>query len=324
MVSVTMKALLEAGVHFGHQTRRWNPKMKPYIFGDRNGIHIIDLQKTLQLFKEATDFVAGQSRDGKRILFVGTKRQAQDAVKEEAERCGMYYINNRWLGGLLTNWQTVSRSLEKYKGLEAQKENNYADEISKKAVARLERQRRKLEKNLSGIRHLDAMPEVLIIVDPSKEQIAVLESNKLKVPVVALVDTNCNPEPIDYVIPGNDDALRSVRLIVSKLADAVIDGHSMRKQAQEQAAKEAVDAEGEEKPAVAEAAQEVIPAGPVVREIATERKRERERTTRDTRPGGDRRDFRPRPPRRPAAPREGAAEAPAPAPAPAPAEPKAE
>lgn len=334
MVSVTMKALLEAGVHFGHQTRRWNPKMKPYIFGDRNGIHIIDLQKTLQLFKEATDFVAGQSRDGKRILFVGTKRQAQDAVKEEAERCGMYYINNRWLGGLLTNWQTVSRSLEKYKGLEAKKESNYADEISKKAVARLERQRRKLEKNLSGIRNLDAMPEVLIIVDPSKEEIAVLESNKLKVPVVALVDTNCDPEPINYVIPGNDDALRSVRLIVSKLADAVIEGHSMRKQAEEQAAKEAITGEGEEKPAVAEAAP-VIPAGPIVRDIAGERKRERERSDRDRRPG-DRKDYRPRPPRRhvprevtgesaaapaapaPTAPAAPAAPAEAPAPTPAP------
>jgi small subunit ribosomal protein S2 len=318
LVAVTMKALLEAGVHFGHQTRRWNPKMKPYIFGDRNGIHIIDLQKTLQLFKEATDFVSHQSRDGKRILFVGTKRQAQDAVKEEAERCGMYYINNRWLGGLLTNWQTVSRSLEKYKGLEAQKEANYADQISKKAVARLERQRRKLEKNLSGIRHLDAMPEVIIIVDPSKEQIAVLESNKMKVPVVALVDTNCDPAPINYVIPGNDDALRSVRLIVSKLADAVIDGQAMRKQDQEQAAKEAATEEGLEKPEAAEAAPE-LPAGPIVRDIAGERKRERERSDRDRRTG-ERKDYRPRPPRRPAQ-RETASESPAPAAPAAPAAP---
>lgn len=242
MVSISMKALLEAGVHFGHQTRRWNPKMKPFIFGDRNGIHIIDLQKTMQLFKEATDFVADNARAGKQILFVGTKRQAQDAVKEEASRCGMYYINNRWLGGLLTNWQTVSRSLEKYKGLDAMKEVNYAGQISKKNIARLERLRKKLEKNLAGIKTLDKRPDLLVIVDPSKEQIAVLESKKMKIPVVALVDTNCDPEPIDYIIPGNDDALRSVRLIVSKLADAVMEGRDMRKQDQEQVAKEALEA----------------------------------------------------------------------------------
>ena len=233
-----MKALLEAGVHFGHQTRRWNPKMKPYIFGDRNGIHIIDLQKTMHLFKEATDFVTDSARSGKRILFVGTKRQAQDAVKDEALRCNQHYINNRWLGGLLTNWQTVSKSIEKYKALEEMKERNYAGEVSKKQVARLERKRRKLEKNLSGLKNLDAMPQVLLIIDPSKEDIAVLEARKMGVKVVALVDTNCNPEPIDYVIPGNDDALRSVRLIVSKMADSVIEGQNMYKQDAEQAARD--------------------------------------------------------------------------------------
>jgi len=252
LVAVTMKALLEAGVHFGHQTRRWNPKMKPYIFGDRNGIHIIDLQKTLQLFKEATDFVADSARQGKRILFVGTKRQAQDAVKEEAERCGMYYINNRWLGGLLTNWATVSRSLEKYKTLEEKKEANYAGEISKKAVARLERIRKKLEKNLAGIRHLDQIPELVIIVDPSKEQIAVLESKKKGVPIVALVDTNCNPELIDYVIPGNDDAIRSCALIIRVIADAVAEGKQLlteaelKAEAERKAAEEKARAEAEE------------------------------------------------------------------------------
>lgn len=260
MVSVSMKALLEAGVHFGHQTRRWNPKMKPYIFGDRNGIHIIDLQKTMQLFKEATDFVAESARNNKRILFVGTKRQAQDAVKEEADRCGMYYINNRWLGGLLTNWQTVSKSIEKSKTLEEMKEHNYAGEISKKSVARLERHRRKLDKNLAGIRRMDNRPDVLVVIDPSKEQIAILESNKMKIPVVALVDTNCNPEPINYVIPGNDDALRSVRLIVSKLADAVIEGMNMRKQDEEQAAKEAAVAAAEAEAEPEKPALDVAPA----------------------------------------------------------------
>ncbi|MBN2431787.1 MAG: 30S ribosomal protein S2 [Acidobacteria bacterium] len=251
MSSVTMKALLEAGVHFGHQTRRWNPKMKPYIFGARNGIHIIDLQQTMQLFKEATDFISDTVRLEKKVLFVGTKRQAQDAVREEAERCNMYYINNRWLGGLLTNWQTVSGSLKSYKELEAMKETNYENQISKKAITRLERRRRKLEKNLVGIKDMDRLPDAIVVIDPNKEQIAVKEAQKMNIPVVALVDTNCDPEEINYVIPGNDDALRSVRLIVSKLADAVIEGMEMRKQEDEMVAKqeaeEAAAAEMEEK-----------------------------------------------------------------------------
>jgi small subunit ribosomal protein S2 len=246
-----MKALLEAGVHFGHQTRRWNPKMKPYIFGARNGIHIIDLQQTMQLFKEATDFVTDSVRQGKMVLFVGTKRQAQDAVREEAERCEMYYINNRWLGGLLTNWQTVSSSLQNYKDLEAMKESNYENQISKKAITRLERRRRKLEKNLVGIKQMERLPDAIVVIDPNKEQIAVKEARKMNIPVVALVDTNCDPEEINYVIPGNDDALRSVRLIVSKLADAVIEGVEMRKQEEEMVAKqeaeEAAEAELEVK-----------------------------------------------------------------------------
>jgi len=291
--------------------------MKPYIFGDRNGIHIIDLQKTLQLFKEATDFVVDNARQGKRILFVGTKRQAQDAVREEADRCTMYYINNRWLGGLLTNWQTVSTSLEKYKRLEAMKETNYENEVSKKAKARLERQRRKLEKNLSGIRNLEGIPELLVIVDPSKEQNAVLEANKMKVPIVALVDTNCDPEMINYVIPGNDDALRSVRLIVSKLAEAVVEGRDLRNQDLEMVVKEqAVAADDEEKPATEPVMDYMQPRDVII-------------TPSDRRDAAHR-PLRPRSPRpRPQGPREGGTHGggerrsqeskPAPAPEPAPA-----
>jgi len=253
--SVTMKALLEAGVHFGHQTRRWNPKMKPYIFGARNGIHIIDLQQTMQLFKEATDFISDTVRQEKKVLFVGTKRQAQDAVREEAERCNMYYINNRWLGGLLTNWQTVSGSLQNYKELETMKENNYENQISKKAITRLERRRRKLEKNLVGIKNMERLPDAIVVIDPNKEQIAIKEARKMNIPVVALVDTNCDPEEINYVIPGNDDALRSVRLIVSKLADAVIEGKEMHKQDEEMIAKQQAEEE-----AALEAEEKIIEA----------------------------------------------------------------
>ena len=241
MSSVTMKALLEAGVHFGHQTRRWNPKMKPYIFGARNGIHIIDLQQTMQLFKEATDFVTEMAQQGKRILFVGTKRQAQDAVREEAERCNMYFINNRWLGGLLTNWETVNGSLARYNELEEMKANNYEKEISKKAKTRLERRRKKLEKNLVGIRNMDRLPDVLVIIDPNKESIAVQEATKMNIPIVALVDTNCDPDNIDHIIPGNDDALRSVRLVTSKIADSVLEGVDLFEQEQQMQLKAAAE-----------------------------------------------------------------------------------
>ncbi len=225
-----MKALLEAGVHFGHQTRRWNPKMKPFIFGARNGIHIIDLQKTMQLFKETTDFVTKSAREGKRFLFVGTKKQAQDAVKEETERCGEFYIINRWPGGLLTNWNTVKNSIKRLQLLNEMKENGTFDSLPKKEVSRLERKRRKLERNLGGILGMEDLPDVLIIIDPSNEEIAVKEGNKTNTPIVALVDTNCDPDLIDYIIPGNDDALRSVRLITSKLADAIIEGKKLREQ----------------------------------------------------------------------------------------------
>ena len=225
-VSITMKELLEAGVHFGHQTKRWNPKMKKYIFGKRNGIYIIDLQKTLKLFKEASQFIADLAGQGKRILFVGTKRQAQDAILEEANRCGMFYVNNRWLGGTLTNFQTVLKSIERLKETEALL-NDTEKEMSKKERAQLDHEREKLQKNLIGIREMDGLPDALFVIDPKKEYIAVKEAKKLKIPVVAIVDTNCDPEDIDYVIPGNDDAIRAIRLFTQKIADAVLEGYNL-------------------------------------------------------------------------------------------------
>jgi small subunit ribosomal protein S2 len=225
-VSITMKELLEAGVHFGHQTKRWNPKMKKYIFGKRNGIYIIDLQKTLKLFKEASAFIADLSGQGKRILFVGTKRQAQDAILEEANRCGMFYVNNRWLGGTLTNFTTVRKSIERLKEIESVL-NDTEKEMSKKERAALDRERDKLQKNLIGIRELDGLPDALFVIDPKKEYIAVKEAKKLGIPVVAIVDTNCDPEDIDYVIPGNDDAIRAIRLFTQKIADAVLEGYNL-------------------------------------------------------------------------------------------------
>jgi small subunit ribosomal protein S2 len=225
-VSITMKELLEAGVHFGHQTKRWNPKMKRYIFGKRNGIYIIDLQKTLKLFKEASAFISDLASQGKRILFVGTKRQAQDAILEEANRCGMFYVNNRWLGGTLTNFTTVRRSIERLKELEAVLADT-DKELSKKERAALDREREKLQKNLIGIREMDSLPDSLFVIDPKKEYIAVKEAKKLGIPVVAIVDTNCDPEDINYVIPGNDDAIRAIRLFTQKIADAVLEGYNL-------------------------------------------------------------------------------------------------
>jgi small subunit ribosomal protein S2 len=221
-----MKELLEAGVHFGHQTKRWNPKMKRYIFGKRNGIYIIDLQKTLKLFKEASAFISDLASQGKRILFVGTKRQAQDAILEEANRCGMFYVNNRWLGGTLTNFTTVRRSIERLKELEAVLADT-EKELSKKERAALDREREKLQKNLIGIREMDSLPDSLFVIDPKKEYIAVKEAKKLGIPVVAIVDTNCDPEDIDFVIPGNDDAIRAIRLFTQKIADAVLEGYNL-------------------------------------------------------------------------------------------------
>jgi small subunit ribosomal protein S2 len=225
-VSITMKELLEAGVHFGHQTKRWNPKMKKYIFGKRNGIYIIDLQKTLKLFKEASGFISDLASQGKRLLFVGTKRQAQDAILEEANRCGMFYVNNRWLGGTLTNFTTVRKSIERLKEIESVL-NDTEKEMSKKERAALDRERDKLQKNLIGIREMDGLPDALFVIDPKKEYIAVKEAKKLGIPVVAIVDTNCDPEDIDYVIPGNDDAIRAIRLFTQKTADAVLEGYNL-------------------------------------------------------------------------------------------------
>mgnify|MGYP003347798203 CR=1 FL=1 len=224
MPAISMKELLEAGVHFGHQTKRWNPKMKEYIFGERNGIYIVDLQKTLKLFKEAMAYVAEMASQGKNVLFVGTKRQAQEAIAEEAGRCSMFYINHRWLGGLLTNYSTVKRSIERLKMLEEMHETGNYGGRTKKEIGQLERERKHLSQNLSGIRDMGRLPDVLFVVDSNKEEIAVAEARRLGIPVVAVVDTNCDPDQVDYVIPGNDDALRAIRLFTNKIAEACIEG----------------------------------------------------------------------------------------------------
>ena len=229
MVSVTMKELLEAGVHFGHQVRRWNPKMKEYIFGERNGIYIIDLQKTQRMFREAIAFVTNLIAEdkGKTVLFVGTKRQAQDAIREESEKCGQYYVNQRWLGGLLTNFQTVQKSIKRLKDLESMQTDGRYEKLTKKERIKLDRERESLNKNLSGIKQMSRLPDAIFIIDVKKEEIAVAEANRLGIPIVAVVDTNCSPEGIDYVIPGNDDALRAVRLFASRIADAIVEGNQI-------------------------------------------------------------------------------------------------
>ena len=224
MANITMKELLEAGVHFGHQTKRWNPKMKEYIFGERNGIYIIDLQKTLKMFKDASKFIADLAADGKYILFVGTKRQAQDAIAEEAQRCGSFYVNQRWLGGLLTNWVTVQKSVKRLKELDEMATDGRYELLPKKEVIKLERERKHLQANLAGIKNMNRLPDAVFVIDSNKEQIAVREARKLGIPVVAVVDTNCDPTEVDYVIPGNDDALRAIRLFASKMADSVAEG----------------------------------------------------------------------------------------------------
>ncbi len=227
MPSISMKELLEAGVHFGHQTKRWNPKMKEYIFGERNGIYIVDLQKTLKLFKDAMRFLGEAAAQGKTVLFVGTKRQAQEAVAEEARRCGMFYVNQRWLGGLLTNMVTVQKSIKRLKALDAMSATGDWEGRPKKEIIRLERERKHLQQNLEGIKEMGRLPDVLFVIDSSKEAIAVKEARKLGIPVVAVVDTNCDPDEVDYVIPGNDDALRAIRLFTNKVADAVIEGRAL-------------------------------------------------------------------------------------------------
>ena len=221
---ISMKQLLEAGVHFGHQTRRWNPKMAPYIFTERNGIYIIDLQKTVKKVEEAYYFVRDIAASGKSVLFVGTKKQAQDSIKEEAERVGMYYVNNRWLGGMLTNFQTIEKRIERLAQINQMEEEGTFDLLPKKEVINLKNQRDKLEKNLGGIKDMKELPGVMFVVDPRKEKIAISEAKKLGIPVVAIVDTNCDPDDADYVIPGNDDAIRAIKLISSVIADAVIEG----------------------------------------------------------------------------------------------------
>ncbi len=240
-VEITMKELLEAGVHFGHQTRRWNPKMKEYIFGERNGIHIIDLQKTLKMFREASRFVSELSGQGRALLFVGTKRQAQDAVAEEAKRCGAFFVNHRWLGGTLTNWATLQKSIKRLKLLKAMIEDGRMDQLSKKERARLEREMKHLHQNLEGVENMTQLPDAMFVIDSNAEDIAVKEARRMGVPVVAVVDTNCNPEVVDWVIPGNDDALRAIRLFTAKVADAVLEGRMAFEQTQVAEEKVAAD-----------------------------------------------------------------------------------
>jgi small subunit ribosomal protein S2 len=227
LATITMKELLEAGVHFGHQTKRWDPRMKEYIFGERNGIYIIDLQKTLKMFKDASKYVTDITAQGKVILFVGTKRQAQDAIAEEATRAGMFYINNRWLGGLLTNWVTVQKSVKRLQELDEMATDGRYELLTKKEVIRLERERKHLQANLAGIKNMKRLPDALFVIDSNNEAIAVKEARKLGIPVVAVVDTNCDPTVVDYVIPGNDDALRAIRLFASKIADSAVEGVQM-------------------------------------------------------------------------------------------------
>ncbi len=273
MAYVTMKELLEAGVHFGHQTKRWNPKMKPYIFGARNGIYIIDLQKTVKMFKTAYDFVAETVANGKSLLFVGTKKQAKEAIYEEANRCEMFYVHNRWLGGMLTNFQTIRKSIERLNYLNTIHNDGSINLFPKKERMKLSKEREKLDGNLGGIRNMDRLPGAMFVIDPKNEEIAVHEARRLKIPIVAVVDTNCDPDVIDYPIPGNDDAIRAIRLMTSRMADACIEG---RQRWQERLEAEADKAPIEE-PAPLAAAADLKPgerkviseggAGPVIEVI---------------------------------------------------------
>jgi len=243
-----MKELLEAGVHFGHQTRRWNPKMKEYIFGERNGIHIIDLQKTLKMFREAARYIADQTAQGKSVLFLGTKRQAQEAIAEEAQRCGMFFVNHRWLGGTLTNWVTLQKSIKRLKLLKSMSEDGRMAEFSKKEGARLERELKHLQQNFAGVENMTTTPDVMFVIDPNAEVIAVREARRMGIPVVAIVDTNCDPSLVDWVIPGNDDALRAIRLFTSKISDAVLTGRQSFEQTQIADQKVTEGVPGEETP----------------------------------------------------------------------------
>jgi small subunit ribosomal protein S2 len=253
-----MKELLEAGVHFGHQTKRWNPKMKEFIFGERNGIYIIDLQKTLKMFKEASKFVQDLAAEGRIILFVGTKRQAQDAIAEEAQRCSMFYVNQRWLGGLLTNWVTVQKSVKRLKELDEMATDGRYDLLPKKEVIKLERERKHLQANLAGIKNMTRLPDAIFVIDSNKEQIAVREARKLGIPVVAVVDTNCDPSEVDYVIPGNDDALRAIRLFTSKISESIAEGVHARDDKQMADIQAAAEPEPVVAAPVAEAAEALV------------------------------------------------------------------
>ena len=252
MAYVTMKELLEAGVHFGHQTKRWNPKMKPFIFGARNGIYIIDLQRTVRMFKTAYDFVVDTAAEGKSVLFVGTKKQARDAIYEEANRCEMFYVHNRWLGGMLTNFQTIRQSIERLNYLNNIQNDGSIELFPKKERLKLAKERIKLDNNLGGIRTMNGLPGALFVVDPKNEAIAVREGRRLNIPIVAIVDTNCDPDDVDYVIPGNDDAIRAIRLITSKIADACAEGKERRAEKQQAEADKEYEEESEAAAAGAE------------------------------------------------------------------------
>ncbi len=247
-VSLNMKELLEAGVHFGHQTRRWNPKMKPYIFGARNGIHIINLQKTVELFTATSNFVTNTVLEGHSVLFVGTKKQAQESIVEESERCGMFYVSNHWLGGTLTNFLTIKKSIARLKELEGMVRDGTINRYTKKEALKMEKDLAKLQKNLGGIKDMDVLPGAIFLVDPKKEHIAVREARKLNIPVIAIADTNCDPDDIDYIIPGNDDAIRAIRLICSKIADACIEGHNLAEERLRAEAELSKRAEADKKP----------------------------------------------------------------------------
>ena len=245
MIYITMKELLEAGVHFGHQTKRWNPKMKPYIFGARNGIYIIDLQKTVRMFKVVYDFIVETVANGKSVLFVGTKKQARESIYEEANRCEMFYVHNRWLGGMLTNFQTIKQSIDRLDYLNTIQNDGSINLFPKKERLKLEKERVKLDNNLGGIRSMGQLPGAIFIVDPRSEAIAVREGKRLNIPITAIVDTNCNPDEIDYIIPGNDDAIRAIRLITSRIADACIEGKERLAERQQAEADKEIEEESE-------------------------------------------------------------------------------
>lgn len=275
MANISMKDFLEAGVHFGHQTSRWNPKMKEFIYGQRNGIYIIDLQKTLRQFKTASQFISQLANEGKTLLMVGTKRQAQEAIAEEAQRCGMFYVNHRWLGGLLTNFATIQKSIQRLKELDEMSRDGRYELLTKKEVQRLERERKRLEDNLAGIKEMETLPDALFVIDSLKEDIAIREARKLGITVVAVVDTNCDPQMVDYVIPGNDDALRAIRLFSSRIADAVLEGKQIALDKKLEEEKMAAEQAAEELEVAREAAAlgtadevEALPYEPVVEELS--------------------------------------------------------